>query len=285
MVVLIEDFTRFISASTLCCRRDDEAKKEDLKHRLSTAIEFSLKLYTNPQSSNISNNELVFFIAYMTPLKPLNPFHLAKLASMTLSSNCKNNFPSAWILVSINTLFSSSKLRASLQHPDMLLITCLHCWLVGLLLAFNVMETFSTTFWYCSRPVIPIFSTWHTSQSFELSSMYSSSHLSPTGSCSFCTSWMISLCRDLNRATICWSQSIDMKLCAEIACSRLSRPCVRVVKKPFTSLKIECPDDESMVSQKGANCNIFFHNSELLNDSDWPTTGNLLSETWILSKT
>lgn len=120
MVVLIEDLTWSISVSTPHCRQNDEAKTEDLKHRLCTETEFPFETIHKPQSSNMSSNEAYIlhqihipFIAYMTHLRPLDPFHFPKVALKALSSNCEKDFPHASISISINTLFSSSKLMAS----------------------------------------------------------------------------------------------------------------------------------------------------------------------------
>lgn len=166
MVVLIEDLTWSISVSTPHCRQDDEAKTEDLKHRLCTETEFPLKLYTNPKAATWAAMKLISFIKYISlslhtwPIWghwthstfqnwPWRPYHqIVKKISHMLQSRF---------------LSTPCSLLPSWWPPAP--------WYAHMpaLLAFSAMETFSTTFWYFSRPVIPHFGTYHTSQSFELS--------------------------------------------------------------------------------------------------------------------
>jgi len=76
-------------------------------------------------------------------------------------------------------------------------------------------------------PEMPDLMTWQASQSLELSSMYSSSHLSPTGRWSFWTRRVNWVWKDRRRESVLWMNWIDMKLVVRKTRSRSSIPRVR----------------------------------------------------------
>lgn len=73
----------------------------------------------------------------------------------------------------------------------------------------------------------PDLMTLQASQSLELSSMYSSSHFSPTGSRSFWTREVSWVWKDRREERMAWRNWKDMKLVEEAELSSSSRPLAR----------------------------------------------------------
>lgn len=110
-----------ISATTLCCSLAVETMNADPKNKQPSTPLWELnsgQQQTVPHSNIIRSRELTFLIAKRTPLNPLNPLNLdsKEIFSSNRSESCS-------ILVSINTLFSSSNPMASLRQPMITRIT------------------------------------------------------------------------------------------------------------------------------------------------------------------